>query len=298
MASGSVVLAALLLIAAGVYQLTPWKQACLRHCRSPMEFLTRYWRQGPLGPMRAGAWHGAFCLGCCWMLMGLLFVGGLMNMLWIAGLALLVLIEKLFPLGPRVSPTHRRRLDWLGRVRSRPLIVLTAKLAEISGEDAPRARAHAFDGQRARQSRAQARGRSRKKLLHRGRSGDLAAVDEGFVIALDLVEVVEIVDHDAEGLGEPLGRQVPLPVDALEPRAIAEMKAGDRVRGPGRRDGALSGNSARPAARAWRAAAAQRRAPSANRPPPPIGARRSSWARSPDLRSSRARRGIPEPAIA
>ena len=103
MASGSVVLAAMLLIAAGVYQWTPWKQACLQHCRSPLEFLMRYWRQGPLGPMRAGAWHGTFCLGCCWMLMGLLFVGGLMNMLWIAGLALLVLIEKLFPLGPRVS---------------------------------------------------------------------------------------------------------------------------------------------------------------------------------------------------
>ena len=122
MASGSVVLAALLLFAAGVYQLTPWKQACLRHCRSPLEFLTRYWRQGPLGPMRAGAWHGAFCLGCCWMLMGLLFVGGLMNLLWIAGLALLVLIEKLFPLGPRVSQLTGVGLDWLGRVRSRPLI--------------------------------------------------------------------------------------------------------------------------------------------------------------------------------
>jgi predicted metal-binding membrane protein len=103
MASGSVVLAAFLLFAAGVYQLTPWKHACLQHCRSPMEFLTRHWRQGPLGPMRAGARHGAFCLGCCWMLMGLLFVGGLMNLIWIAGLALLVLIEKLFPLGPRVS---------------------------------------------------------------------------------------------------------------------------------------------------------------------------------------------------
>jgi predicted metal-binding membrane protein len=103
MASGSAVLAALLLIAAGIYQWSPWKQACLRHCRSPVEFLTRYWRQGPFGPMRAGAWHGAFCLGCCWMLMGLLFVGGLMNMFWIAGLALLVLIEKLFPYGRRVS---------------------------------------------------------------------------------------------------------------------------------------------------------------------------------------------------
>ena len=103
MASRSVALIAALLIAGGVYQWTPWKHACLRHCRSPLEFLTRYWRHGPLRPLRAGAWHRAFCLGCCWMLMGLLFVGGLMNMLWIAGLALLVLIEKLFPLGPRVS---------------------------------------------------------------------------------------------------------------------------------------------------------------------------------------------------
>jgi predicted metal-binding membrane protein len=103
MASGSVVLAALLLIAAGIYQWTPWKEACLRQCRSPIEFLTRYWRQGAFGPVRAGAWHGAFCLGCCWMLMALLFVGGLMNMFWIAGLALLVLIEKLFPFGRRVS---------------------------------------------------------------------------------------------------------------------------------------------------------------------------------------------------
>jgi predicted metal-binding membrane protein len=103
MASSSAVLAALLLIAAGVYQWTPWKQACLNQCQSPVDFLTRYWRRGPFGPMRAGVWHGAFCLGCCWMLMGLLFVGGLMNMFWIAALAVLVLIEKLFPFGRRVS---------------------------------------------------------------------------------------------------------------------------------------------------------------------------------------------------
>ena len=103
MASRNAALAATLLIAAGIYQWTPWKQACLLKCRSPLDFLTRYWRRGPLGPMRAGAWHGTFCLGCCWMLMGLLFVGGLMNMLWVAGLALLAVVEKAFPLGPGVS---------------------------------------------------------------------------------------------------------------------------------------------------------------------------------------------------
>ncbi len=103
MASANTMLAGVLLIAAGVYQWTPWKQSCLVQCRSPAEQLTRYWRQGTFGPLRAGAMHGLFCLGCCWILMVLLFVGGLMNLLWIAALALLVLIEKLLPVGPRVS---------------------------------------------------------------------------------------------------------------------------------------------------------------------------------------------------
>ncbi len=103
MAVGGATLAGLLLIAAGLYQWTPLKQACLVQCRSPFEHLTKYWRRGALGPMRAGAGHGLFCLGCCWMLMTLLFVGGLMNVLWIAALALLVLIEKMLAVGPRVS---------------------------------------------------------------------------------------------------------------------------------------------------------------------------------------------------
>ena len=102
MTSASTTLAGLLLIAAGVYQWTPWKQACLVQCRSPADLLTRFWRQGRFGPLRAGAMHGLFCLGCCWLLMVLLFVGGLMNLLWIAALALLVLIEKLPPVGSRV----------------------------------------------------------------------------------------------------------------------------------------------------------------------------------------------------
>jgi predicted metal-binding membrane protein len=103
MATASTTLAGVMLIAAGLYQWTPWKQACLVQCRSPAEQLTRFWRQGRFGPVRAGAAHGLFCLGCCWLLMVLLFVGGLMNLLWIAALASLVLIEKLLPAGPRVS---------------------------------------------------------------------------------------------------------------------------------------------------------------------------------------------------
>jgi predicted metal-binding membrane protein len=103
MASGNAVLAGVLLIAAGIYQFTPLKHACLVRCRSPFEGLVKYWRRGPLGPMRAGIANGAFCLGCCWLLMGLLFVGGLMNVLWVAAIALLVLIEKLLPGAPWVS---------------------------------------------------------------------------------------------------------------------------------------------------------------------------------------------------
>jgi predicted metal-binding membrane protein len=89
----------ILLLAAGVYQLTPLKHACLRHCRSPLQFLTHHWRQGTSGALRMGSEHGAFCLGCCWLLMGLLFVGGVMNLYWILGLAVLVLLEKTLPAG-------------------------------------------------------------------------------------------------------------------------------------------------------------------------------------------------------
>lgn len=99
MAGRSAIAAGLILIAAGLYQWTPLKRACLVHCRSPLEFLLRYWRSSRRGAFGCGLRHGVFCLGCCWMLMALLFVGGLMNLLWIAGLALLVLIEKTLPWG-------------------------------------------------------------------------------------------------------------------------------------------------------------------------------------------------------
>jgi predicted metal-binding membrane protein len=93
------VLAGIILIAAGLYQWTPLKQACLRRCRSPLDFIMTEWRSGSRGALSMGLRHGVFCLGCCWMLMLLLFVGGVMNFAWIAGIALFVLVEKLVPAG-------------------------------------------------------------------------------------------------------------------------------------------------------------------------------------------------------
>jgi predicted metal-binding membrane protein len=96
-------LAALVLIAAGLYQFTPVKSACLRHCRAPGQFLAEHRRPGAWGAFRMGTEHGAYCLGCCWALMALLFVGGIMNLVWIAGLTVYVLIEKLLPRGEVVA---------------------------------------------------------------------------------------------------------------------------------------------------------------------------------------------------
>jgi predicted metal-binding membrane protein len=105
MNSSSMLFAGIILLFAGVYQLTPIKQACLKHCRGPIQFLSQHWRSGASGAFTMGLHHGAYCLGCCWGLMAILFFGGIMNLYWIIGLALIVLIEKLMPLGP-----------WLGRV--------------------------------------------------------------------------------------------------------------------------------------------------------------------------------------
>ncbi|MFY0309612.1 DUF2182 domain-containing protein [Leisingera sp. D0M16] len=84
-----------LLLAAGAYQFTPYKHACLSHCRMPVHFLTAHYRTGLAGAVLVGAHHGMYCLGCCWALMLLLFAGGIMNLYWIAGIALYVLAEKL-----------------------------------------------------------------------------------------------------------------------------------------------------------------------------------------------------------
>ncbi|HSA83158.1 MAG TPA: DUF2182 domain-containing protein [Geminicoccaceae bacterium] len=103
MVSGSPWLGGGLLIAAALYQWTPLKHACLVRCRSPITFLAHHWRPGNSGALRMGLRHGLYCIGCCWVLMALLFVGGVMNLLWIALLALFVLLEKVLPRGELFS---------------------------------------------------------------------------------------------------------------------------------------------------------------------------------------------------
>jgi predicted metal-binding membrane protein len=99
MSSRSTALSGALLIAAGLYQLSPLKAACLKHCRGPAAFLSAHWRPGVAGAWRMGLLHGVYCLGCCAVLMLLLFVGGMMNLVWIAGLTLFVAFEKFAPFG-------------------------------------------------------------------------------------------------------------------------------------------------------------------------------------------------------
>jgi predicted metal-binding membrane protein len=97
------VFGAVLLVAAGIYQLTPFKNFCLAHCRSPLGFFMSEWRGGLSGAFIMGLKHGAHCLGCCWMLMGLLFVFGVMNLIWVAALSILVLLEKVAPFGHTIA---------------------------------------------------------------------------------------------------------------------------------------------------------------------------------------------------
>ena len=120
MHSTSTYLTAGLLLAAGVWQFSPIKQACLRHCRSPVEFITRHRRPGNRGALVMGLHHGTYCLGCCWFLMVLLFAGGVMNIYWIAGLALFVLVEKMFSRGV-----------WFGRIAGAGFIVIGTALLVV-----------------------------------------------------------------------------------------------------------------------------------------------------------------------
>ncbi len=102
-ASRSALLTAALLLQAGIYQFSPLKQACLARCRTPIGFLLGEWRPGARGALVMGLRHGLYCLGCCWALMALLFVGGVMNLAWVAALAIVVALEKLLPRGAQLA---------------------------------------------------------------------------------------------------------------------------------------------------------------------------------------------------
>jgi len=101
--STSPMLGGIILVSAGVFQWTDLKQRCLKHCRSPLNFLLNEWREGRMGALIMGLRHGLFCLGCCWALMALLFVTGVMNLLWVALIGIFVLVEKLVPFQRWVS---------------------------------------------------------------------------------------------------------------------------------------------------------------------------------------------------
>jgi predicted metal-binding membrane protein len=101
--STSATLSSVLLIIAGAYQFSPLKRICLARCRTPLGFLLGEWRPGTYGGFVMGLRHGLFCLGCCWALMVLLFVGGVMNLPWIAALSIVVALEKLAPAGEKVA---------------------------------------------------------------------------------------------------------------------------------------------------------------------------------------------------
>src|SRR5213076_1404642 len=92
-----------ILIAAGIFQLTPLKHMCLTHCRAPLTFIMTEWREGAAGALWMGLRHGAFCLGCCWILMLLLFVTGVMNLLWVGIITAFVLLEKIAPVAKWIS---------------------------------------------------------------------------------------------------------------------------------------------------------------------------------------------------
>jgi predicted metal-binding membrane protein len=101
--STSASLTAAMLVVAGVYQFSPLKRVCLSRCRTPLGFLLGEWRPGSAGAWTMGLRHGLLCVGCCWALMALLFVGGAMNLPWVAALAIVVAIEKMAPMGDRVA---------------------------------------------------------------------------------------------------------------------------------------------------------------------------------------------------
>jgi predicted metal-binding membrane protein len=121
MASRSPVIGGAILLVAGLYQWLPVKSACLGHCRSPLHFLGSEWREGTAGSIVMGLRHGLYCLGCCWALMLLLFVAGVMNLAWVAAIAALVLVERVSRFGP-----------WIGRLAGLALVGYGAWLLALA----------------------------------------------------------------------------------------------------------------------------------------------------------------------
>lgn len=121
--STSSLLTGALLLIAGVYQFSRLKRMCLSHCRTPLGFLLGEWRSGTVGAFVMGARHGLLCVGCCWALMALLFVGGVMNLAWVAALSIAVALEKLLPRGERLAGALGVVLIALGGIK---LLALSA----------------------------------------------------------------------------------------------------------------------------------------------------------------------------
>jgi predicted metal-binding membrane protein len=122
MVNTSPVLGGVLLLSAGIFQWTPWKYTCLKHCRSPLGFLMTDWRDGTWGALQMGLRHGGYCTGCCWFLMALLFVAGVMNLLWVATITAFVLVEKIVPRG-----------DLVGRIAGGGLVLAGVALLILPG---------------------------------------------------------------------------------------------------------------------------------------------------------------------
>ena len=123
MVSTSPLFGGALLVAAGLYQITPLKDLCVRRCQAPIFFITQHWRPGTGGAFRMGLRHGAYCAGCCWILMGLLFVVGVMNLLWVAAITVFVLLEKLTPVGGLTG----RRLSAIGLVAAGAFVLFVGR---------------------------------------------------------------------------------------------------------------------------------------------------------------------------
>jgi predicted metal-binding membrane protein len=121
MISKSAYLTAAILTVAGLYQFTPLKQACLVRCRSPIQFLSTNWKDGDWGGLQMGTSHGVYCVGCCWFLMGLLFVGGAMNLLLVAVIAIFVLLEKVLPFG-----------QWIARFAGAAMVIFSIYLVSTA----------------------------------------------------------------------------------------------------------------------------------------------------------------------